>query len=154
MHRLQAALLRDKDAIMAECFDGGDESAFVLAVVWKNANHGLLLTPSDRGAAVSRILKSHPARSDRGIASATGISARTVGNIRRSTGYDSRSEVRLSLDGRLRLLSAADGWLAPAVTSSTTPTRRYVRSQALREYCYSPRADVRSVRGGGKTRCL
>src|SRR5262245_17675514 len=58
MHRLRAAVLRGREHIDVEFFEGDEEDAFVLAVKL-NARHGLPLSPADRAAAVVRIINSH-----------------------------------------------------------------------------------------------
>ena len=68
------------DAINVTFFDGSEKDAFVLAVE-SNVQHGLLLTLSDRTAAAGRIVNSHPEWSDRAVAAATGLAAKTVVRI-------------------------------------------------------------------------
>lgn len=82
MHRLHAATLRGRDVIEVKFFDGSVRDAFVLAVK-SNMQHGLPLTLSDRTAAALRIVKTHPEWSDRAVAAATGLAAKTVAAIRR-----------------------------------------------------------------------
>ncbi|GAA0936846.1 ParB N-terminal domain-containing protein [Nonomuraea longicatena] len=109
MHRLRAARLRGDEKIAARFYDGDEQDAFVLAVRL-NAAHGLPLTQSDRSAAAARIIRSHPQWSDRLIASASGLSHRTVAAIRRrSTGDVVHSNTRRGRDGRVRPLNAAEG---------------------------------------------
>ena len=109
MHRLQAAMLRGDDDIDVLFFDGGAEDAFVLAVELNRA-HGLPLSLSDRTAAAARIIDSHPEWSNRRIATATGLSASTVGVIRRrSTVQPAQSNARIGRDGRTRPNNSADG---------------------------------------------
>ncbi|MDT3396833.1 streptomycin biosynthesis protein [Streptomyces sp. B1866] len=109
MHRVRAALLRGRRDIEAEFFDGDEREAFVLAVE-ANTAHGLPLSLADRTAAAERIIRSHPYWSDRAIASATGLTAKTVAAVRRrSSGKVPQSNVRVGRDGRLRPLNVADG---------------------------------------------
>ncbi|MFF5204988.1 ParB/RepB/Spo0J family partition protein [Streptosporangium sp. NPDC000396] len=109
MHRFHAAHLRGDDEIEVRFFDGGARDAFILAVRL-NAAHGLPLTQADRAAAAARIIDSHPQWSDRLIASASGLSHRTIAGIRRnSTGSSARSNARTGRDGRVRPLNAAEG---------------------------------------------
>jgi hypothetical protein len=111
MHRLQAARLRGEDMVLAQFFDGPAADAFVLAVR-SNVAHGLPLSSSDRRAAAMRIVASHPQWSDRAIASATGLSAKTVAAVRRcASGENPQLRVRMGRDGRMRPLNTADGRL-------------------------------------------
>lgn len=109
MHRLRAAEHRGEREIEVRFFDGSEEEAFLLAVKLNEA-HGLPLSVDDRAAAAGRIIKSRPQWSDRRIAEATGLAAKTVGAIRRrSTVSDPQLNVRIGKDGKARPLSAADG---------------------------------------------
>jgi hypothetical protein len=109
MHRLQAAILRGDDTIAVEFFDGSEREVFVRAVQ-ANVEHGLPLTRADREAAVGRIIASHPELSDRAIAAVTGLSAPTVGVIRKRTSSQSCDvTARVGLDGRIRPLNSAEG---------------------------------------------
>ncbi|MFC7387112.1 ParB/RepB/Spo0J family partition protein [Sphaerisporangium rhizosphaerae] len=109
MHRLRAAELRCEREIEASFFDGDEEAAFILAVRL-NIEHGLPLTLRDRTAAAERLLNAHTSWSDRKIANIAGLSASTVGAIRRrATGQSGRSNTRIGQDGRMRPLEAAEG---------------------------------------------
>lgn len=109
MHRLQAAILRGEETIAVEFFDGSESEVFLRAVQ-ANVEHGLPLTRADREAAVSRIIASHPELSDRAIAAVTGLSAPTVGVIRKRTTDDAcQVTARIGRDGRTRPLSSAEG---------------------------------------------
>jgi ParB-like chromosome segregation protein Spo0J len=109
MHRLRAALLRGRDTIEVQFFDGPDEVAFVLAVE-ENTRHGLPLSLADRQAAATRIIGSHPHWSDRAIAKVVGLAAKTVGVIRqRAGGGTAQDGERLGRDGRIRPLNGAAG---------------------------------------------
>lgn len=109
MHRLRAAVLRGQDEIEVRFFEGAEGDAFVLAVE-ANIRHGLPLSLSDRTAAATRIVSSHPQWSDRGIASLTGLAGKTVGAIRRcSTAENSQLNTRIGRDGRIRPLNTAEG---------------------------------------------
>ncbi len=111
MHRLRAASLRGQTEIEVRFFRGAQEAAFVLAVQ-ANTTHGLPLTLADREAAAARILRSHPHWSDRAIASATGLAAKTVSTIRsRAQSGTPQATVRLGRDGRMRPLNAIEGRL-------------------------------------------
>ncbi|MFF7591544.1 transcriptional regulator [Kitasatospora purpeofusca] len=108
-HRLLAALLRGEETIEVEFFEGTAEDAFLRAVE-ANVAHGLPLSHSDRRAAAARIMGSHPYMSDRAIARAAGLGARTVATIRRrSTETVPQLNARVGRDGRVRPVDAADG---------------------------------------------
>lgn len=109
MHRVRAALLCGQENIDVQFFDGDVRDAFVLAVK-ANIAHGLPLSLADRTAAAARIISSHPHWSDRAIASATGLAAKTVGAIRRRcTVEDPQCNTRIGRDGRVRPLNTAEG---------------------------------------------
>jgi transposase len=109
MHRLHAAMLRGEDTIAVEFFDGNEGDAFLRAVQ-ANVEHGLPLTRADREAAVVRIIASHPQLSDRAIATIAGVSAPTVGAIRKRTRNNgSHVTARIGRDGRTRPLNSAEG---------------------------------------------
>ncbi|GAB2810494.1 ParB N-terminal domain-containing protein [Streptomyces daliensis] len=109
LHRVRAATLRGETSIPAVIYEGGEADAFVLAVKM-NVSHGLPLAHADRMAAAGRILASHTRWSDRRVALATGLSAKTVGELRRrSTEESTQSNARFGRDGRLRPLSSAEG---------------------------------------------
>lgn len=110
MHRLGATLLRGDEMIEVRFFDGTEQEAFVLAVK-ANIAHGLPLSLADRTRAAERIIASHPAWSDRAIASAAGLGARTVGNIRRRIQVDTNIAARTGRDGRVRPLDNSEGRL-------------------------------------------
>lgn len=113
IHRLMAASLKGLDVIDVEFFDGSQEDAFLKAVE-ANVEHGLPLTQSDRTAAALRILKSHPSMSDRAIAKSTGLGARTVAELRRSSDSVPQSNFRVGRDGKVRPLNGAKGRLRVA----------------------------------------
>lgn len=108
LHRLRAALLRGWTELPVRFFDGSEQDAFVLSVEL-NVKHGLPLSTADRAAAATRILEFHPHWSDRAVASAAGLSARTVCAIRqRMEGPEAASSgTRVGRDGRVRPLSTA-----------------------------------------------
>ncbi|OXM45181.1 ParB/RepB/Spo0J family partition protein [Amycolatopsis alba] len=109
MHRWRAAVLRGQREIRAQFFEGDEKDAFVIAVE-VNVSHGLPLSLADRTVAAARIIGSHPQWSDRVIAEATGLAAKTVGAIRRrSTEEVPQSTIRVGRDGRVRPLSSAEG---------------------------------------------
>jgi hypothetical protein len=110
-HRLKATSLRGGHTIAARFFDGDEAAAFVLAVKL-NVAHGLPLALSDRKRAADRIIVTHPQWSDRRVASVTGISPGTVGDLRRRMSLDAGSNVRrLGQDGRLRPVDGSVGRL-------------------------------------------
>jgi ParB-like chromosome segregation protein Spo0J len=124
MHRLRAALIRGDALIQVRYFEGSAQEAFVLAVR-ANITHGRPLSLRDRTAAAERIINDHPGWSDRAIAAAVGLGARTVGGIRRRTGTtdDTAHEapVRVGLDGRVRPLDNAEGRLRAAAIVRSNP---------------------------------
>ncbi|MGE5827017.1 MAG: ParB/RepB/Spo0J family partition protein [Micromonosporaceae bacterium] len=108
MHRVGAARLRGREAIEVTFFEGSEAEAFVVAVQ-QNVKHGLPLTLADREAAAARIMASHPRWSDRAIAAATGLAAKTVAAVRRRTVAGRHADVRIGRDGRARPLNSAEG---------------------------------------------
>lgn len=113
IHRLMAASLKGLKMIDVEFFDGSREDAFLKAVE-ANVEHGLPLTQADRTAAALRILKSHPTMSDRAIAKSTGLGARAVAELRRSSDSVPQSNFRVGRDGKVRPLNGAKGRLRVA----------------------------------------
>lgn len=113
-HRLGAARLRGDDLIKAAMFEGTEQEAFVLGVK-ANVTHGLPLSTADRTRAAERIIESYPTWSDRTIAASSGLSARTVGSIRRrlelAGGIWEGSRSRIGRDGRTRPLDNTEGRL-------------------------------------------
>jgi transposase len=109
MHRLRAAILRGEQAVQVHYLDCDEAEAFVLGVR-ANVTHGLPLSLADRRVAAMRIITSYPHWSDRAIAAAAGLSAKTVGAIRWcATDDEPRSHSRVGRDGRVRPLSSAEG---------------------------------------------
>lgn len=108
MHRLRAAELRGLPEIEVRFFDGDEASSFVLAVA-ANIQHGLPLSLADRKAAAARIMALYPQWSDRMVASATGLAAKTVASARaRLTGDKQQLDVRVGRDGRARPVNGAE----------------------------------------------
>ncbi|MQY10989.1 Transcriptional regulator NovG [Streptomyces sp. RB5] len=108
-HRLAAARFRGERSIAVTFFEGTDDEAFV-AAVRLNIRHGLPLTAHERTAAARRILQAHPDWSDRWLASVCGVSATTVGALRkRSAGHFEQLNTRVGRDGRRHPLSVAEG---------------------------------------------
>ncbi|MGO1052773.1 hypothetical protein [Crossiella sp. CA198] len=109
MHRVNAALLAGREQIEARFFDGPESAAFVLAVS-ANIAHGLPLTRADREAAAIRVIRAEPRWSDRAIAASVGLSADTVGALRRRATVDlGQLATRIGRDGRARPVDGAEG---------------------------------------------
>ncbi|WP_426513744.1 helix-turn-helix domain-containing protein [Dactylosporangium sp. McL0621] len=144
MHRLGAAVLRGDELIEVRYFDGSEQEAFVLAVQ-SNIAHGLPLSLADRSRAAERIIAAAPGWSDRAIAAAAGLGARTVANIRRRLRIQSDSEVRARTgrDGRVRPLDGAGGRLRAAHIIRERPGASL--REVAREAGVSP-STVRDVR--------
>lgn len=106
VHRLRAAKLRNQHDISVRFFDGDEADAFVLAVR-SNVSHGLPLSLAERKAAAKSIVMSHPHWSDRLIASVTGLSAKTIGEVRRNGGVP-QPESRIGQDGRVRPINSLE----------------------------------------------
>ncbi|MFG1645385.1 ParB/RepB/Spo0J family partition protein [Amycolatopsis sp. NPDC049252] len=122
-HRLRAAELRARRHIEVRFFDGDEDDAFVLAVEANTAN-GLALSVEDRKAAAARIIVTHPARSDRWIASVAGLAATTVGALRKcSSVSDTQSNKRVGLDGRTRPLDSSEGRRLAGELMRSNPNR-------------------------------
>ncbi|HKS50134.1 MAG TPA: streptomycin biosynthesis protein [Amycolatopsis sp.] len=109
MHRLLAARMRGQQEIAVRFVDGSEDAIFVLAVK-ANVQHGLPLSLADREAAAARIVAAYPEWSDRAVATATGIAAKTVRAIRlRSSEHLPQSNIRIGRDGRARPIDGAEG---------------------------------------------
>ncbi|WP_037642837.1 ParB/RepB/Spo0J family partition protein [Streptomyces bicolor] len=108
MHRLAAARLRGQQTIAVRFFDGSADDAFLRGVE-ANVTHGLPLSQADRCAAAERIVATHPHMSDRSIARASGLGAKTVAAIRRRSCADPQENARVGRDGRVRPLSSVQG---------------------------------------------
>jgi hypothetical protein len=111
-HRVAAARRLGFATIEAVLFDGSPEDAFV-EFVRRNVTHGLLLTLAERKRAARRVLRSHPAWSDRRVAEVCGLSPKTVGRLRVERGCPSEGgpqldgPVRIGRDDRARPVSRA-----------------------------------------------
>ncbi|MFE1882582.1 ParB/RepB/Spo0J family partition protein [Streptomyces diastatochromogenes] len=134
--RLRAAQELGHTAIRARFFDGCVADAFVLAVEL-NVRHGVPLTLAERKAAAARIIASHPQWSDRAVASRAGLSAGTVGKVRKASRLQEEDDdqsagsaplVRVGRDGRVRPTDSA--------------TRRETVARLLRE---NPSASLRQI---------
>ncbi|WOX07938.1 helix-turn-helix domain-containing protein [Streptomyces sp. N50] len=71
--------------------------------------HGLPLSQADRRAAAARIISSHPQMSDRAIARASGLGAKTVAAIRRRSSDVVLLHARVGRDGKVRPLNSEAG---------------------------------------------
>jgi hypothetical protein len=121
-HRLMAASLRGHETIEVQYFQGTPEDAFLLGVE-ANVAHGLPLSQRDRHAAAVRILGTHPAMSDRAIARSTGLSPKTVAELRRESGAGRQPAARVGVDGRVRPLNGSEGRLRVAELFAQDPHR-------------------------------
>jgi len=109
MHRLAAASLRGQSTIEVEFFDGTPDEAFLRSVE-ANVTHGLPLSQEDRRNAAGRIVASHPHLSDRAIARASGLSAKSVAAIRQRTGGKASTlTARVGRDGKVRPVHNFEG---------------------------------------------
>lgn len=109
MHRLTAAMLSGRSHVAVRYFDGDEEAAFVTAVQ-ANLHRGLRLSRQERTAAAERIMTAYPQWSNRAIAQAAGLSAKTVATVRRRTTEDGpQSNTRVGRDGRARPVDPAAG---------------------------------------------
>ncbi|MET9301019.1 helix-turn-helix domain-containing protein [Micromonospora aurantiaca] len=145
MHRLRAAKLRGDDRVEVRFFDGSEQEAFVLAVT-ANTTHGLPLSIGDRALATERIIASQPTWSDRAIAEAVGLGARTVGNIRRRMQDQAEVEsvtARTGRDGRVRPVDNSVGRLRASALIKQRPDASL--REIAREVGVSP-STVRDVR--------
>ncbi|MGV9316435.1 transcriptional regulator [Streptomyces sp. NPDC003691] len=121
VHRVFATILRGADRIDAVFFDGSPEDAFLCAVQ-ANMAHGLPLSLADRRAAAERIVVSHTHISDRAIARATGLGAKTVAALRRRLVLSTpHTPARVGIDGRARPLNSAAGRLRAAQVLAARP---------------------------------
>jgi len=107
LHRLKVARVRGETKIAVRFVDGAESDAFVLAVA-ANIRHGLPLSLAERKQAAVQIIGTHPQWSDRRVASATGLSAGTVADLRRRAG-DGGGAVRIGRDGRIRPVDGSAG---------------------------------------------
>lgn len=109
MHRIEAAKLRGQRSINARFIDCTDEEAFILAVK-SNTLHGLPLSRADRISGAKRILAWHRDWSDRAVAAATGLSAKTIAGLRhRSADEVADGSKRLGRDGKRRPVTGLEG---------------------------------------------
>jgi ParB-like chromosome segregation protein Spo0J len=119
-HRVAAARRRGEERIETRFFHGAESDAFVLAVT-SNIAHGLPLSPADRRSAAARIIRTHSLWADRTIATVTGLSARTVADVRAGLGDAVRGPARLGRDGRVRPVNGGEGRRAAAALIEKSP---------------------------------
>ncbi|ELS50295.1 ParB/RepB/Spo0J family partition protein [Streptomyces viridochromogenes] len=121
MHRLLATLWRGQQDIEVEFFDGPEEDAFLRAVE-ANVTHGFPLSQSDRRAAATKIMITHPHLSDRAIARSAGLGAKTVAAIRRrSADALPQLNARVGRDGKVRPVNSLEGRLRAAEVLADRP---------------------------------
>lgn len=142
LHRLKVARVRGDTKIAARLVDGTESDAFVLAVE-ANIRHGLPLSLADRKRAAVQIIGTHPQWSDRRVASATGISAGTVADLRRRGG-EGGNEARIGRDGRIRPVDGSEGRRLAAELIRSDPGLSL--RQVAKKVGISPET-VRDVRG-------
>ncbi|WP_456320201.1 winged helix-turn-helix transcriptional regulator [Nocardia terpenica] len=142
LHRLKVARIRGDTKIVARFIDGTESDAFVLAVE-ANIRHGLPLSLADRKRAAAQIIGTHPQWSDRRVASATGISAGTVADLRRRAG-EGGSEARIGRDGRIRPIDSSERRKRAAELIRSDPGLSL--RQVAKQVGISPET-VRDVRG-------
>ncbi len=109
-HRVAAARRLGLGTLQVTWFDGSAEDAFV-EFVRCNVGHGLPLGLAERRSAASRILRSHPERSDRSVASVCGVSPKTVARLRGEVARHAPRQVparRVGRDGRVRPVDPAE----------------------------------------------
>ncbi|MGW2051074.1 transcriptional regulator [Streptomyces sp. NPDC001858] len=121
VHRVFATILRGEAKIRAVFFDGSTEDAFLCAVQ-ANIAHGLPLSLADRRAAAERIILSHTHISDRAIARAAGLGAKTVAALRRRLALSApQAQTRVGIDGKARPLNSTAGRLRAAQVLAERP---------------------------------
>ncbi|MER5642207.1 transcriptional regulator [Kitasatospora sp. NPDC002227] len=109
LHRMMAALLKGRQTIEVEFFEGTSEDAFLRSVEL-NVSHGLPLSLADRRASAERIIRSHGYLSDRAIARVAGLGAKTVAAIRQdAAGQLPPAEQRVGRDGKVRPVDGTKG---------------------------------------------
>lgn len=144
MHRLQAALIKGAATIEVEFFDGGNDDAF-LEAVRRNVSHGKPLTRCEREAAAIRLLRSHYWLSDRSLAEICGVSAKTLGVLRRQNADQLPDlEKRFGRDGKLHPCDGSSGRREAAQILRESPdasTREVARQAGIAQ---ATAADVRA----------
>lgn len=149
-HRLRAAELRGDATVRVRFFDGTESDAFILAVELNRA-HGLPLSLSDRTAAARRIVESHPQWSNRRIAVVTGLSANTVGAIRKcSAARNVQSNTRVGRDGRVRPINGTGGRQRVSELMAIDPTASLRNVAKAAGVSVSTAGDVRARMNRGE----
>ncbi|MET8831844.1 ParB N-terminal domain-containing protein [Streptomyces sp. NPDC004610] len=150
VHRVFAAILRGEETIRAIFFDGSTEDAFLCAVQ-ANMAHGLPLSLADRRAAAERIVVSHSQISDRAIARATGLGAKTVAALRRQLALSApHVQARVGIDGKARPLNSAAGRLRAAQVIAARPQASLREVARLAGISPATASDVKRRLAGGK----
>ena len=145
-HRVAAARRLGLSTLQVTWFDGSAEDAFV-EFVRCNVGHGLPLGLEERRSAVSRILGSHPERSDRSVASLCGVSPKTVARLRDEFARSAPQlvpERRVGRDGRVRPVDPTE--LRARIAEELT-RRPEASLRAIAAAVGSSPETVRSVRG-------
>ena len=134
-HRIAAAARLGLTTLPAVLFDGTADDAYV-EFVRCNVGHGLPLSLDERRAAVARILRTRPERSDRSIAALCGVSPKTVARVRdeRAVHQASRQPLRTPIAGRV----GRDGRVRPVDPEA-------VRTRIAEELGRRPEASLRAV---------
>jgi hypothetical protein len=102
--------MRQRSTVSAYLFDGGVEEALIFSIQVR-IRYGIKPPLADRRAAALYLITSPRHWSDRAIAGMVGLSAKTVGSIRRTqTGPPAEPAVRQGQDGRLRPADGRAGW--------------------------------------------
>ncbi|WP_433136317.1 ParB/RepB/Spo0J family partition protein [Actinomadura nitritigenes] len=133
-HRFQAAVRLGREEIDVLFLDGDADTAFLHAVT-ENTAHGLPLSLGERKAAAFRVLATHRGLSDRAIARVTGLSAKTIAQMRSAAeAPSSNTEMRRGLDGRSRPVTAAAGRRRAAelmIRMPTAPLREIAKAAGV-----------------------
>jgi AraC-like DNA-binding protein len=103
--------------------------------VRRNVAHGLLLTLAERKRAAVRVLRAHPAWSDRRVAALCGVSSKTVARVRVEAGVCPTGD-GASIDGGMRV--GRDGRCRPVRRGS-------VRARVLEALRADPSASLRAI---------
>jgi ParB-like nuclease family protein len=107
VHRVEAFRSAGRTEVPAVLVDCTEAEARVMAVE-ANVRHGLPLTLSERRTAAVQILQDFPERSDRWVASMTGLSHTTIAHQRATSRDTSDPERRVGRDGRSRRTRPVD----------------------------------------------
>jgi hypothetical protein len=145
-HRVAAARRLGLATLQVTWFDGSAEDAFV-EFVRCNVGHGLPLGLAERRSAAARILRSHPERSDRSVASVCGVSPKTVARLRDELARSAPQLVpmrRVGRDGRARPIDPVE--LRARITEELE-RRPEASLRSIAAAVGSSPETVRSVRG-------